>query len=61
MTNFYDEAHVEELRHFAPAQATSGGRVTTARALEAIAISADVTARVLPQVDRFVGGHPVRH
>jgi aminopeptidase N len=61
MTNFYDEAHAEELRHFAPAQATSGGRVTTARALEAIAISADVTARVLPQVDRFVGGHPVRH
>jgi aminopeptidase N len=61
MTNFYDEAHVEELRHFAPAQATSGGRVTTARALEAIVISADVTARVLPQVDRFVGGHPVRH
>jgi hypothetical protein len=35
--------------------------VTTARALEAIVISADVTARVLPQVDRFVGGHPVRH
>jgi aminopeptidase N len=61
MTNFHDEAHGEELRHFAPAQATSGGRVTTARALEAIAISADVTARVLPQVDRFVGGHPVRH
>jgi len=61
MTNFHDEAHADELRHFAPAQATSGGRVSTARALEAIAISADVTARVLPQVDRFVGEHPVRH
>jgi aminopeptidase N len=61
MTNFYDDAHADELRHFAPAQATSGGRVTTARALEAIAISADVVARVLPQVDRFVGEHPVRH
>ncbi len=58
MTNFYDDAHADELRHFAPAQATSGGRVMTARALEAIAISADVTARVLPQVDRFVGEHP---
>ena len=61
MTNFHDEAHADELRHFAPAQATSGGRVMTARALESIAISADVTARVLPQVDRFVGEHPVRH
>ena len=61
MTNFYDDAHADELRHFAPAQATSGGRVTTARALEAIAISADVVARVLPQVDRFVGEHPARH
>jgi aminopeptidase N len=60
MTNFHDEAHAEELRRFAPAQATSGGRVTTARALEAIAIYADLTARVLPQVDRFVGEHPVR-
>jgi aminopeptidase N len=61
MTNFHDDAHADELRHFAPAQATSGGRVMTARALEAIAISADVTARILPQVDRFVGEHPVRH
>ena len=61
MTNFYDGVHADELRHFAPAQATSGGRVMTARALEAIAISADVTARVLPQVDRSVSEHPVRH
>jgi aminopeptidase N len=61
MTNFHDDAHADELRHFAPAQATSGGRVTTARALEAIAIYADEAARVLPQVDRFVGEHPTRH
>jgi aminopeptidase N len=61
MTNFHDEAHADELRQFAPAQATSGGRVMTTRALEAIAISADVKARVLPLVDRFVSEHPVRH
>jgi len=60
MTNFHDLAHADELRQFAPAQATTGGRVTTARALEAIAISDDVRARVLPLVDRFVGEHPAR-
>jgi len=61
MTNFQDEAHASELAQFAPAQATAGGKVMTARAKEAIAISADVRARVLPQVDRWVGEHPVRH
>ena len=60
MTNFSDEAHAAELAHFAPAQATSGGRVMTARALEAIAISADVKARALPAIDRWVGEHPAR-
>jgi len=61
MTNFYDEAHAAELRQFAPAQATTGGRVMTARALESIAISADVEARVLPAVDRWVSAHSARH
>jgi aminopeptidase N len=61
MTNFYDEAHAAELRQFAPAQATTGGRVMTARALESIAISADVEARVLPAVGRWVSEHPARH
>ncbi len=51
MTNFSDEAHANELLHFAPAQATSGGRLMTARALETMAISADLKARTLPAID----------
>jgi aminopeptidase N len=54
MTHFTDEAHAAELAAFAPAQATSGGRVTTARALETIAISADLKARALPAVDAWI-------
>jgi aminopeptidase N len=54
MTNFSDDEHAAELAHFAPAQATSGGRVTTARALETIAISADLKARALPAVDAWI-------
>jgi aminopeptidase N len=60
MINFHDEAHAAELAQFAPAQATTGGRVMTARAMEAIALSADVKARVLPAIDRWVGEHPPR-
>lgn len=55
MTNFSDEAHAAELAGFAPAQATSGGRVMTARALETIAISADLKARALPAVVAWIG------
>ena len=54
MTNFSDDEHAAELAHFAPAQATSGGRVMTARALETIAISADLKARALPAVDAWI-------
>ena len=57
MTNFSDEAHAAELAHFAPAQATSGGRVMTARALETIAISADLKARALPAIDAWIREH----
>src|SRR6202022_4271482 len=53
MTNFSDEGHAAELAHFTPAQATSGGRVMTARALETIAISADLKMRALPAVDTW--------
>ena len=60
MTNFSDAAHAAELSQFAPAQATNGGRVTTARALEAIALSVDVRERVLPSIDRYVSEHPAR-
>ena len=41
-------------RAFAPAQATSGGRVMTARALETIAISADLKTRALPAIDAWI-------
>lgn len=54
MTNFSDAAHAAELAAFVPAQATSGGRVTTARALETIAIAADLKARALPAVDAWI-------
>jgi aminopeptidase N len=60
MTNFHDEAHAAELAHFAPAQATTGGRVMTARALESIALSADVKSHALPLVERWIAEHPVR-
>ena len=55
MTNFSDDGHAAELAAFAPVQATSGGRVMTARATEAIAISADLKARALPAVDAWIG------
>jgi aminopeptidase N len=54
MTNFSDEGHAAELTAFAPAQVTSGGRVMTARALETIAIAANLMARALPAVDAWI-------
>ena len=57
MTNFSDDAHAAELKNFAPAQETSGGRVITARALETIAISADLKTRALPAVNAWIKEH----
>ena len=54
MTNFSDDAHAAALRAFAPAQASSGGRITTARALETIAISADFKTRALPAIEAWI-------
>ena len=54
MTNFSDGAHAAELLQFAPAQATSGGKVTTARAVETIAIAADLKSRALPVVEGWI-------
>src|SRR5882757_93200 len=54
MTNFSDDGRAAELVAFAPAQATSGGRVMTARATETIAISADLKVRALPAVDAWI-------
>jgi aminopeptidase N len=58
MTNFSDEAHADALRQFSPAQETLGGRVMTSRALEAIAISADLKSRALPAIDAWIKAHP---
>jgi aminopeptidase N len=60
MTAFSDEAHADALRQFAPAQETLGGRVMTARALEAIAISADLKSRALPAIEAWIKAHPER-
>jgi aminopeptidase N len=57
MTSFSDVAHAAELKSFAPAQATSGGRVMTARSVETILISADLNARALPAMDRWIREH----
>jgi aminopeptidase N len=60
MTNFNDPARAEELASFAPVHATSGGRIVAARAREAILISADVKARVLPAIDAWLKRRGVR-
>jgi len=60
MTNFSDEAHADALRQFAPAQESLGGRVMTSRALESIAISADLKARALPAIEAWIKAHPVK-
>ena len=58
MTTFSDAAHADELAHFMPAQATSGGRVMTARALETIAISVDLKDHTLPAIAAWITDHP---
>jgi aminopeptidase N len=54
LTNFTDAAHAEELASFAPAQATSGGRIVAARSYERIMTAADFSAQQLPAVDEWV-------
>jgi aminopeptidase N len=54
MTNFNDGAHIAELLQFAPAQATSGGKVMTGRAVETIAIAVDLKTRALPAVEAWI-------
>ena len=51
---FSGESCFKTTGSFAPAQATSGGRVMTARAMETIAIAADLKARALPAVDAWI-------
>ncbi|WGS22054.1 MULTISPECIES: M1 family metallopeptidase [unclassified Bradyrhizobium] len=57
MANFTDAAHAAELAAFAPSQSTSGGRMMVARALESIAISGDLQARMLPVVGAWIRAH----
>jgi aminopeptidase N len=47
-------ARAEELIGFAPAQATSGGRIVVARAQETILTNAELKARVLPAIDAWI-------
>ena len=54
MTNFTDAAHAAELANFAPAQATSGGRLVAARSYERIMTDADFSAQQLPAVNEWV-------
>src|SRR5437667_168039 len=54
MTNFSDAVRAEELAGFAPAQATSGGRIVVARSHETILINAELKARVLPAIGEWV-------
>ena len=54
MGNFSDPARAEELRNFAPAYETSGGRVVAERVRERILTDADFVARQVPQIDAWV-------
>ncbi|GIP74378.1 hypothetical protein EFM1_31670 [Enterococcus faecium] len=60
MTNFTDEDHALQLVHFAPSHATAGGRIATARALETIAIAADLKTRALPALEAWIRSHAAR-
>ena len=54
MSNFSDTERAAELARFAPARATSGGKIIAARAEEAILIDAEFKARVLPALDTWL-------
>jgi aminopeptidase N len=54
MTNFTDAAHAAELASFAPAQATSGGRLVAVRSYERIMTDADFSAQQLPAVNEWI-------
>jgi len=57
MANFTDATHAAELAAFAPSQSTGGGRLMVARALESIAISADLQTRMLPVIGAWIKAH----
>jgi aminopeptidase N len=54
MTNFSDAERAAELARFAPAHASSGGKLVAARAEETIMIGAEFKARALPAIDAWL-------
>ncbi len=57
MAGFADPARADELANFAPAHATSGGRIVAARAIELIRTNADFRAHQLVAVDAWIKQH----
>jgi aminopeptidase N len=54
MGNFSDPGRAEELRNFAPAQETSGGRMVAARAIERILAAAEFIDQHMPSIDAWI-------
>jgi aminopeptidase N len=54
MANFSDPARAEELKQFAPAYETSGGRMVAERTRERILADAEFVARQIPAIDEWV-------
>jgi aminopeptidase N len=54
MANFSDHARAEELKNFAPAYETSGGRMQAERIRERIIADADFVAAQMPAIDDWV-------
>jgi aminopeptidase N len=54
MANFSDHARAEELKNFAPAYETSGGRMLAERIREQIIADADFVVKQIPAIDEWV-------
>jgi aminopeptidase N len=57
MANFSDAARAEELKAFAPAYETSGGRMVAERTRERILADAELVAEQIPAIDEWVRRH----
>jgi aminopeptidase N len=58
MGNFSDAARAEELKAFAPAYETSGGRMVAERTRERILADAEFVAEQIPSIDEWVRRRP---
>jgi hypothetical protein len=54
MANFSDAARAEELKQFAPAYETSGGRMVAERTRERILADAEFVLEQMPAIDEWV-------